>query len=443
VTHGITEGPLGRAVFRLAWPVIVAESLHTAFHIVDIIWIRALGPNATAAATTATFAAWLILALSSLVTTGVTAHVSQAIGSGDRPRAARAATQAFHLATLLGLSIAAVGWWAAPAIFALIGGTGELHRLGTLYLRAVALGAPATLLYLLGAAIMRASGNTRLPMLITASAVAANVGLAPLFVYVLDLGLVGAPIATIVCMFGAATAYLQLVARAHPDLPFDRTTLLRLDPARMASITRVGAPYAILAAGFSAVYLAYSHYAAALGVVAVAIVGLGNRLEALCYIPSDGFGAAAATIVGQNLGAGRPERAARGAWTAVGAMTLVSLPLTLAMWFLPELLLSLFSDDRTLISRGADYVRILGLCQLAVGVEGTLGGAFAGAGDTLPPLAFHLSFAVLRIPLGALAVDHFGLEGIAITLSATCFLRATLLALWFRRNAWQRGGVIP
>jgi len=206
----------------------------------------------------------------------------------------------------------------------------------------------------------------------------------------------------------------------------------------MAAIVRIGAPYAVLIVGFSAVYMAFSRFAAPLGVLAVAVVGLGNRLESLCYIPSDGFAAAAATIVGQNLGAKQPERAARGAWTAVAAMTCVSLPLGLAMCLVPELLLSAFTDDPALVATGADYVRILGLCQIAVGVEGTLAGAFAGSGDTVPPLVFHLTTSVLRIPLGWLAVQKWGLLGIAITISATCFVRASLIATWFRRNGWQR-----
>jgi putative MATE family efflux protein len=442
MAHGITDGPLTRAIFRLAWPVILAEALHTAFHVIDIVWIGGLGPTATAAATTSTFAAWLHLALAHLVTTGVAAHVSQAIGAGDRAKAARAATQGLHLSFLLGVAVAVFGWLLAPALFRLIGGEGELHRLGVRYLRVVALGAPATFCYLLGAAIMRASGNTRLPLVITAVAVVINVGLAPLFVYTLDLGIEGAPMATVVCLTGATLVYVRLVIGRHHDLPFDLASLGRLDWRRIAAIAGVGAPYALVVIGFAAVYLSLSHQAAAMGVLAVAVVGITNRLESLCYIPSDGFAAAAATVVGQNLGAGKPQRAERGAWSAVAGMTLVSLPLSAAMLLAPEVLLGVFTNDPALVARGVDYVRIMGLCQLAVGVEGTLIGGFTGAGYTVPPFLVHVVFSSARIPLGWIFAEHWGLEGIAIMLSGTCVLRAAIIAFWFRRRTWQRAAML-
>ena len=112
------------------------------------------------------------------------------------------------------------------------------------------------------------------------------------------------------------------------------------------------------------------------------------------------------------------------------------------MLLVPHFLLGVFTTDAALVARGVDYVRILGLCQLAVGVEGTLIGGFTGAGYTVPPLIVHVVFSTARIPLGWIFAEHWGLEGIAIMLSATCALRAAFIAAWFRRRTWQRAAML-
>src|SRR5262249_53316083 len=157
----ITEGPLGRALFRLAWPVIVAEGLYTAFHIVDVAWVGRLGAAATAAVTTSTFAMWTLLGLASLVNTGLTAHVSRAIGARDRARAADAVGTGLALAIGVGAAVAAAGALLAPTLFRAIAEPPEVARQGATFLRILALRAPGTFVYLGGAAGMRAARERR------------------------------------------------------------------------------------------------------------------------------------------------------------------------------------------------------------------------------------------------------------------------------------------
>jgi putative MATE family efflux protein len=439
-TRSITEGPIFGTVLRLAWPVIVGEALHTAFHITDTAWVSGLGTDATAALTTSMFVVWVQLALAALVNTGLTAHVSQNVGAGNPAAAGQVATQGAHLAFLLGIVLAGVGWLGAPWIFQRIGAPAGVREQAVEYVRVLSLGSPAAFLYLSSAATMRATGDTRTPLRITAVSVVANAALTPFFVYVLHMGVTGAAAATVICELGATIAFARLALRGHPALPFDRATLGRFDWRAIGSLARVGTPYCVVISLFSIVYLVFSWLAATFGAVAMAVVGIGNRLESLCYLTADGFAAAAATMVGQNLGAGNVARARRSAWHATGAMSVAAAVLTILFVAIPEPLMALFTRDPAVIAQGAVYLRILAVCQIATGVEGVLAGGFAGAGDTVPPLVIHAAISIVRIPLAWwLAIQmKMGLEGVAWTISGTCVLRGAVIALLFLRGGWAR-----
>jgi putative MATE family efflux protein len=287
---------------------------------------------------------------------------------------------------------------------------------------------------------------------VTGAALLANAALAPFLVYGWGpfpvLGVAGSGLATVVCMAGAVAAYAGLALCRHPDLPIHLPSLGRPDGRMLSSLARVGAPYAAVSSLFSLVYLFYAHLAARDGAAAVAVIGIGNRLESITYLTADGFAVAAATFVGQNLGAGNATRAERGAWRAMGAMAGFGLAMTAVMLALPRELLSVFTEDPRVIELGVPYVRVVGLCQLFTAVEGVIGGAFAGAGDTVPPMTVHVGFALARIPLAAWAVGGLGLGimGVAWTMSVTCMIRGVVLALWFRRGRWKHRllpGIVP
>jgi putative MATE family efflux protein len=434
----ITEGPLGHALFRLAWPVIVAEGLYTAFHIVDVAWVGRLGASATAAVTTSTFAMWTLLGLGSLVTTGLLAHVSRAVGARDRARAADAVGTGIGVGIAIGAVVAVAGVIAAPALFRAIDAPPEVAQEGATFLRILVAGSPITFVYLAGAAVMRAAGNSRTPMLVTATCVVANATLDPLFIYGLRLGVAGAALATVLCQAGGVAAFATLARRGHPHLPVAWARVRRPDLALAASLVRVGTPSCLAIAGFSLVYLWFSHLASGLGPAALAVVGLVNRLESLCYLPADGFGAAAATIVGQNLGAKQASRAWRGAWSAIAAGASLSVALMVVYLAAPAPILGLFSGDAAVAELGVPYLRAVALCLVGVGMEGVIAGGFAGAGNTVPPLVVHLSVTALRLPLSAWLVGKLGLMGIAWTITGTTAVRSVVLAVWFARGRWLR-----
>lgn len=439
----ITRGPIGPTLVTLAWPVIAGEALHTAFHLVDIAWVGPLGAWATGAIMTSMFTLWIALALMNLVGVGLTAHVSRAIGSGRRERAGAVVAQALWLAMMLGLIVAAAGWSFSHALFRQLVEDEQVAQAGGDYLRIVSLGLPLTFVYGTAASAMRACGNTRMPLALGGLAVLANIALAPVFIYgigpVPALGVAGSAIATVLCQAGAAAGFLVVALRRHPDLPIDTVSLRRPDMHEIASLARIGAPYFGVGALFSLVYLWYAHVASAFGAAALAILGIGNRLESITYLSADGFAVAASTFVGQNLGAKNPARAERGAWHAAGLMSAAAVVVGLAMFAFPLPLVGLFTRDPEVLLLAVPWMRVLALCQVFTALEGVIGGGFAGAGDTMPPMIVHVAVAIARVPLASAAAFGLGLGpmGIAWTMTLTCIVRACILAWWFRRGRWK------
>lgn len=439
----VLTGSIGKALFVLAGPVILAEALHTLFHIVDVAWVGPLGAWATGAIVTSMFSLWMAFSLVNLVTTGLAAHVSRAIGAGDRKHAGHAVAQALWLCLILSVPVMILGVPGARLLFQILGTDARVSQAGTEYLQIIVLGMPFSFLYLTAGAVMRACGNTMTPMKITASSVAANVVLAPLFIYgpgpFPQLGVPGSAIATVISMAGAVAAYAVLLLRRHPDLPISGPSLRRLDGAMLGSLARVGVPYCLIGMLYSIVYLFYAKIAAHSGDAALAILGIGNRLESITYLTAEGFAVATSTFVGQNLGAKNPARAEQGAWRAMRIMSALGAVIGLAFLVAPGLLLRCFTSDPEALALGVPYLRILAICQIFTGLEGAVGGGFVGAGDTVPPMLIHVGFALVRFPLGAWAGLQlgYGIYGIAWTMSLTCILRGVLLAFWFRRGKWK------
>lgn len=438
-----TKGPLLRALVRLATPVVVMQACHTAFHLVNVMWVGRLGASATAAVTTSFFLLWTLYAIADIAGVGVTATVSRHVGAREPQEAAYAASQAALLAVLLGLALTVVGELAIGPLFGLVGTAPDVRALATGYLRITLLGAVVSFLYVWAESTMRAAGDTRTPLIVIASSLGLNALLDPLLIFgwgpVPRMGVEGAALATVIAQGFAVAWFLKLAWRRHPAFPLDFPALRRFDPRYAFALARIGVPYTLIGILFSFGYLYFAHVAAHFGTPAVAIVGVGNRIESVTYLVAVGFGLACEAIVGQNLGARQPDRAARAAGLSAGLMATFGAVGMVAMLVIPETLLSIFTSDPEVIRTGVPYVRILALSQAFTGVEFVMNGAFSGAGDTFPPMLISTSISLLRIPLAwwfAIGLG-LGLVGLAWMITITCAVRTAVLVSWFRRGAWR------
>lgn len=438
----ILSGPILRTLLRQAAPVFVSMVLYTLFNLVDAFWVGRLGPAPLAAVTTSMFASWILLGLAQTISGGLTAVVARHVGAGDRARADHAGAQGLLLAIAFAVVSALCARQATPALFRLLDTAPEVSEAGRSFLGPLLLFSLPFFLSSNLEAILRAHGDTRTPMVVTASAVLLNLLLDPFLIFgfgpLPKMGVAGAATATILAQSLAALLLILHVLRQRGRFPHLLRQLSRIDLAEMGRLLRIGTPTAFGVVLFSGVYLFLSRIAATLGTSELAILGVGNRLESLCYLSTDSLSIAAAAMVGQNLGAKQIDRAkAVGREGAVFALALASV-LGLAYWFLGREMFSLFLPDPSVAREGGSYMKVLALSQPLMGVEILLSGVFAGAGYTVAPTWISSTISVARVPLALLFAVRlgFGLPGLAWVITLSCILRGGLLVLLYVRGRW-------
>jgi putative MATE family efflux protein len=347
--------------------------------------------------------------------------------------------EAIFYAVGLGCVVAVSGVLLLPSLLGALHNPADVQALGGRYLGMYLKGMPLIFGYFAVDAAFRSSGDTRTPMLILGASVAMTLVLDPVLILghfgLPALGITGAAVATISTRGGAFLLGTALLFRRQ---------MVRVGRVRwrsIAAITRVGLPTAITGVAFSAIYVAVTRTVARFGTPALAAMGLGFRVESWMYMVGVGFGAAAAAIVGQNLGAGQPDRAARAGWITVGYGTMVSLIAVVIELTIPGRLASVFTSDPSVILETAHYLRIAALAQLFTAAEIVLEGALGGAGDTLPPMIMSTSISALRIPLAAWAATHWGTTGIWSVISVTAAGRGIGMAALWRFGRWRNRSV--
>lgn len=440
--RGVT-GPLGRELMRLAVPVFFSFLLRIAYQWVDALWVKGLGVEATAAVTTSVFVMWSVYSINDIVGIGAAAYVSQLLGAGERARAGVAAFHGLRASALLGLFGTLAGFFAVRHIYQLMSTDAGVVTHGVSYLSVLLVFAPIPMMALTAETVMRAAGDTRTPLIVDLFAIGLNAVLDPLLIYGWGpfprMGVAGAAWATVIAQTVMVACYVTLAARGHRAFPFARTA--PGPPIRTAGMARVGAPGAIIGLLFSAVYIAFARAAGAFGPAALAVVGVANRVEALHFVGSVSFGSAAATLVGQNLGAKRPDRAVAAILTANRWNLWGSGILTVAFFAVPGVFLNFFSRDPEVHRIGAEYLRVLSLCLPFVGIEIVTAEGIIGSGHTRAISAIFTTFSLLRIPLAFIvpAWNGLGVIGIAWLITVTAVLRSMIIVAWAMRRTWLSG----
>jgi putative MATE family efflux protein len=438
----LVQLPLHRAIFELAWPAMASSMLVNVFNLVDAFWVGRLGTAALGGMTASAFLVWCLHAVGQLCGTGVNAVVARRVGEERHARAGVAAGHGLLLAAGLALCTMAATLPTQAGLLAALHLDPGVERAAGAYLLPILWGFPTITCWYAVEAVFRGSGDTRTPMVVLGGTLLLNAGLDPLCIFgwgpVPAMGIAGAAWATVISHAAGTLLGAALLRRraVRPRLP-------RLEPALLGTLLRVGAPVAVSSFLFSVIYIVLAGIIATHGGHALAAVGVGHRVEGLAYFTCLGFAAAASTLVGQHLGAERPDRAERAAWLSTGYAALALVALSVLFYLLAPWILSVFSEDPRVIGEGARYLRIIALCEVGMAGELVLEGAFAGAGNALPPMLVNVPLTALRIPAAHLLSKRSGLgvAGIWWAISGTTGVKGLVMAGWFRLNRWKRARV--
>ena len=432
----IIGGPLSRAILRLALPAVGSALLTLLFLLVDIFWVgRLLGAAALAAVSTAGFAVWMLAALGEMIAVGLTAVAARRHGEGAHGLAAVVAGTTLTVALGLGLAAATLGRFLVPALFHVMQTPADVTELGRFYLGTYLLGAPLVFGFFACEATFRAAGDTRTPLLLLATSVAVNLVLDPVLISgagpLPALGIAGAAVAAIFTRGTVLVLGFIILVRRR---------LVRLSVWDLPSALRalaVGLPVAANGIFFSLVYIALTRITTRFGVPALAALGIGHKLEGLSYMVATGFGLASAAVVGQNLGAGRADRARRAGWVTSGYACAVGGVVALAFLVVPDVMVGVFTTDPAVIADGSMYLRAMGLAQITMGLEIVLEASLGGAGYTIQPMLWAGLITAARIPLAAWLVGPLGVAGVWWALGITAVARGAAMALLWRSGRWS------
>lgn len=438
-----TTAPVGRAVVMLAVPMVMEMAMESIFAVVDVFWVAHLGADAVATVGLTESMLTMIYTAAMGLSIGATALVARRMGEHDGAGAARAAGQSIVLGVLVAGLIAAVAAPRASRLLAMMGASPEVIASGTGF-TTVMLGGNVTivLLFMLNA-VFRGSGDAAIAMRVLWLGNLLNIVLGPCFIFGLgpfpQLGVTGAAVATNIGRGTAVVYQLVVLARGRGRVRMSRRDL-RLDLSIMRSVLRLSGSGTIQILIGTASYVGLVRILSVFGSSALAGYTIGIRIIVFALLPAFGLSNAAATMVGQNLGAGRPDRAERAVWTAaiynvcfLGAVGLLFLaaarPIT-----------NLFTDDPVVQGFAVSCLRIVSLGFVFYAFGMVLTQAFNGAGDTWTPTVINLFvFWLWEIPLAWWLSVRAGLgpRGVFIALTVAYSTLAIVSAVLFRRGGWK------
>ena len=418
--------------------------LEFALSITDYFWVGYLGTPEQDAIMTSMIVTWTLYATITIIVTGLTALVSRAIGADDKDRAAFVSRQGILMAVGVGAIFAIVGSILTPYILKFMKASPQVIELGIPYLTIFFAGIWLFFINDALGSIFRASGDTKSPTIAFATGTVLNIIFDPILIFGWGpfpaLGVTGAALATIISVACAFIIFLILVFRDKLEFKIGNWYATLPDFKTMFKICRIGMPISFQNLTFTLVYWFLIQIVHHYGDAAGAAMGIGNRMEALSFLTAFGFSAATATMVGQNLGALKPDRAAKCAWSSVKIIVIETFVVSVLFIAIPQIIAGIFSSDPEVQKIAIDYLIILGLSQVFMGIEIVLEGAFSGAGDTIPPMAVSIPWSIARLPLAYYFcfILDIGINGVWWSLTITSFFKAIILFFWFSRGNWKK-----
>jgi putative MATE family efflux protein len=439
----LTRIPLSRAIFKLAWPAIGSMVFIMIFGLVDAWWVGKLGAEELAGVSAAAFIMWALQSIAVLVETGVNAMVSRFYGANQKRLAGLVVGQSIFLASVIALFNSGLGLLIQRKTFELMGLDGLVLQSALDYMTVILWGLISIFLGFALDAAFRGTGDTKTPFIVISIGLALNMILDPFLIFGIGpfptMGTGGAALATIIAHVMIVVAFVLILLRRDVTIIFKDEKSRWLNFDIMWRITKIGAPIATSGFLFSLSYMILTRFITEFGHGPLAALGLGHRIEGLSYNIAVGFSFAASALVGQNLGAGKADRAEKATWLTIAYISTFLIFVSFIFYFFGAFIIRFFIDDPAVVREGAEYLKVIALFEVFLGFEIVLEGAFSGAGNSLPPMLISVPLTWARIPLALLLAYTFGMGSLGIwwAISVTTGLKGIVMALWFKRGKWK------
>ena len=455
-SHQLTQFLTGNprtTILLLALPVLAEQFLNFLVGFVDTILSGRISVAATSAIGAAAYVNWLAELIFSLVATGTTALVARHWGAGQKDSAGQVATSSISLALGMGVAAAAALYLVAPMFGEFLKLEVSSNALLVRYIRLSCFGLAFSSVLLIGSAALRGSGNMRAPMFILGLVSILNVLLSSMLAFGFGplpaFGMDGIAAGTVAARFVGFILMLWLLVNGSAGLTAKPSWASITDFAAIGRVLRIGVPAAADSLVMWGGHFLFLRVVASLGqgvkgeaIFAAHIVGI--QVEAINYLPAWAWGTAAATMIGQCLGAGRPDRARLGGHEAMLQSCVMAVFVMVMFLFGAEFIYDLMHEDPEVAAVGVPAIRLLALFEVPLSIVIVYAVGIRGAGETVSPMLINMfGIFLIRLPVGYwLGVEmEFGLIGAWGAMGADITARAIAISLYFRYGKWDQKGI--
>jgi putative MATE family efflux protein len=438
-----TIGSLRKNIWLLAVPMVLEMGLVSLFRVADMFWVGKLGPEALAAITIGENVRWALSGLAMGQGIGGLAVVARRIGEKDERAANHATLQAVLLALTFATLIGVVGFVFAEEILLLMGTEPEVMPQALIFLQVTFAGLTGFIMVPIVSSLLRGAGEARLSFIVRLVCYGFGLLVEPFLVFgwgpLPHLGVVGAALALVGSQWLGFLLQLAILVSGRARIRIDLRHL-RVDPPLMSHIFRIALPSTLQMTLRSFSRATLLGVVALYGTFAVAAYGVASRVFMTAFVPGFGLGNAAAALVGQNLGAGKPNRAERSAWITASYNLTFMLVCAVVIVVYAESIVAAFNDTPAVVALGAQALRIFAIGYVFSSVGVVMARAFDGAGNTVPAMVINLvTLWGIQIPLAWLLSQAlgWGTIGLWAGISVANVANGCTFAIWFRRGRWK------
>lgn len=438
----ILNGNMLQAILSIAIPVVINSFLQTLYNLTDTFWLGKIGTEQLAAINLVSPVQNIILNFGSGITVAGSVLIAQYIGARDDESAKSMANQIYVCAMIFAVVCSLLCFIFTPGIVSWLGADGNTLRYGKIYLRIVVLDMPLLYTINIFSAINQAQGDTVRPMMLNFLGIIINMILDPLLMIVLQLNIAGAALATLLAKLPSALIALYSLTRKSKPV-FICFHNFRFEKEKLLSILRIGLPTAIGGSTMQLGFLLMSRNVYKYGTQAMAAYGIGNKVNGLITLPSNGIGSAVATIVGQNIGANQHDRADYGYKLSrrISVIFLFIGGMILSRPAVSQSIVSIFTTDAKVIAMAADFLSIMAFWCWTNGIYNTTNGLFQGSGHTEVSMIIDATrlwvfrFMTLFV---CESILHMGVRSVWYCVVVSNGISAGILFLLHRTNIWRK-----
>lgn len=441
----ILEGNLFQAIIVLAIPIMINSFIQSMYNLTDTYWLGQIGTNPMAAITLVSPVQNIIINFGQGITTAGAILISQYIGAGEKRQAGIMANHLYICSMIFAFVCASICIIATPGIVRWLGAEGDVLSFGITYLKVVVIDMPFLFTINMYNAIRQAQGDTLKPMLMNLLGICINFVLDPLLMIVFDMGILGAALATLLAKVPPALICLYSLFKTKQGI---RLSLrgFHFESSKILSIIKVGLPTAIGGSTMQFGFLLMTKNVLKYGSIATAAYGIGNKINSIITMPSNGIGSAVSTIVGQNMGAKQVDRANKGYKIAM-AMAIIFLfvgGMIFSRRPVSQALVNIFTKDGSVSNLATDFLSLMAFWCWTNGIYNATSGLFQGSGHTMITMLVDASriwvfrFLVLFI---CETILHLGVASIWYAVVVSNATSSVILIILYFTGIWRKSTV--